>query len=477
MRVGSNIVHYGPFSEIGDLANGELIPDATAMAETYHTFGVTVNVHGPNILVVRVQSAIFFDICALVASPRPSSDRYGTRTPGCAIRKDDSVQMSAPGDQHEPASPPGIKDIARALGVSIGTVDRALHDRPGINPMTRAKVLKMAQTLGYQPNFAARHLKLKRRMRISVHLPRSIASFFDAVREGIQEAARPFQSTIEVQFRTYPRLGEGDLELFTETLRDGTSGIIVTPGHPADLKPWIRKAARAHIPVVCVATDAPGTERLATISADAFTSGAMVAELLAGFANPQASVLIVTGDLSVVDHAEKVDGFRSFVEKTNTPLQVASVIEAHDDPEKARELTRAFMATHPKIGAVYVSTANSIPVIEALQEAGRLGRIPVITTDLFPALAPLIREGKVLATIYQRPKTQGRMAFEALYQFLVQGACPALRHRLPPHIVLRSNLDLFLEMMPADRDDAASETQEFWQAATAEPPACRSETR
>jgi LacI family transcriptional regulator len=373
--------------------------------------------------------------------------------------------MNTPGAKREQTSPPGIKEIARALGVSIGTVDRALHDRPGINPMTRAKVLKMAQTLAYQPNFAARHLKLKRKMQISVHLPRQIATFFDAVREGIQEAAQPFQSTIEVQFRTYPRLGEGDLELFAETLQDGTSGMIVTPGHPADLKPWIRKAARAHIPVVCVATDAPGTERLAAISADAFTSGAMVAELLAGFADRPASILIVTGDLSVVDHAEKVNGFRSFLEKVNSPLQVTGVIEAHDDPEKARELTREFIAAHADVGAVYVSTANSIPVIESLQDAGRLGRIPVITTDLFPALAPLIREGKVLATVYQRPKTQGRMAFHALYQFLVQGTCPLLRHRLPPHIVLRSNLDVFLEMLPADREDAASEVQGFWQAA------------
>jgi LacI family transcriptional regulator len=376
--------------------------------------------------------------------------------------------MNGQNDRREQINPPGIKDIARALGVSIGTVDRALHDRPGINPMTRAKVLKMAQTLGYQPNFAARHLKLKRKMRISVHLPRQIATFFDAVRDGIQEAAKPFQSSIEVHFRTYPRLGEGDLELFAETLQDSTNGIIVTPGHPADLKPWIRKAARAHIPVVCVATDAPGTERLAAISADAFTSGAMVAELLSGFAQGAASVLIVTGDLSVVDHAEKVNGFRTFLGKANSPLHVAGVIEAHDDPEKARELTREFIAAHADIGAVYVSTANCIPVIEALQHAGRLGRIPIITTDLFPALAPLIREGKVLATVYQRPKTQGRMAFQALYQFLVQGTCPLLRYRLPPHIVLRSNLDVFLEMLPADRDDAASETQGFWQAAIAE---------
>ncbi|MBV8820475.1 MAG: LacI family DNA-binding transcriptional regulator, partial [Acidobacteriaceae bacterium] len=152
--------------------------------------------------------------------------------------------------------PAGIKDIADALGVSIGTVDRALHGRPGINPLTRARVLKMAQTLQYRPNVAARHLKLNKKLRISVHLPREIASFFDALREGIQEAAQPFETSIDLDFRTYPHLGEGDVELFSAALETGTNGLILVPGHPADLKPWIRNAARRHIPVVCIATDA-----------------------------------------------------------------------------------------------------------------------------------------------------------------------------------------------------------------------------
>jgi len=367
------------------------------------------------------------------------------------------------GNQRDTKSPPGIKDIAKALGVSIGTVDRALHGRLGINPMTKAKVLKMVETLGYQPNFAARHLKLNRKLRISVHLPRQIASFFDAVREGIAEAAKPFESTVEIEFRTYPRLGEGDLDVFADTLRDATHGIILAPAHPADLKPWIRKAARARIPVVCVATDAPGTERLTAISADAFTSGAIVAELLSCLESRPSSVLIVTGDLSVVDHAEKVDGFQSFLRKINSPVQVAGVLEAHDDPRKANQMTRRFIAEHADVGAVYVGTANSVAVLEALESAGRLGRIPVITTDLFPALAPYIRDGKVFATVYQRPKAQGRMAFQALYQFLLQNTCPPLRHRIPPHIVLRSNLDVFLDMLPADVDEQVSDSAGFWQ--------------
>ena len=52
----------------------------------------------------------------------------------------------------------GIKEIAEALGISIGTVDRALHDRRGVSLKTKAKVQKMADQLGYKPNLAAQAL-------------------------------------------------------------------------------------------------------------------------------------------------------------------------------------------------------------------------------------------------------------------------------------------------------------------------------
>src|ERR1700677_1751330 len=221
------------------------------------------------------------------------------------LAEEDRVQI--------PKGPVGIKDIAVALGLSIGTVDRALHGRQGINAMTRSRVLSMAQTLGYRPNVAARNLKLKRKIRIAVHLPREIAAFFDILTEGIREAAAPFLSTVELEFRTHSRLGVGDVDLIRQALEEQTNGIILAPGHPNDLKPWIRKAARNHIPVVCVATDAPKTERLTAVSTDPYTSGAIVAELFLRTVRNPGLVLVVTGDLSTYDHAEKLRGFKEFL--------------------------------------------------------------------------------------------------------------------------------------------------------------------
>ena len=84
-----------------------------------------------------------------------------------------------------------------------------------------------------------------------------IALFWDSLREGIREAAAPFAPALHVEFHAYPSLGDGDIPLFEEALRDGTNGLIIAPGNPAALAPHLRKAARRHIPVVCVVTDAP----------------------------------------------------------------------------------------------------------------------------------------------------------------------------------------------------------------------------
>lgn len=85
-----------------------------------------------------------------------------------------------------------------------------------------------------------------------------------------------------------------------------------------------------------------------------------------------------------------------------------------------------------------------MPVIEAVRDAGLLDKVTIITTDLFPGLVPQIRTGAVVATIYQRPRTQGRMAFKVLREFLMEGECPSYQVTLAPHLVMRGNLDFFL---------------------------------
>jgi LacI family transcriptional regulator len=339
----------------------------------------------------------------------------------------------------------GIKDIARAAGVSIGTVDRALHDKPGINPATRRRVLDRAASLGYRPNLAARHLKSRTVLRVSVHLPREIALFWDSLRDGIRDAAAPFEPTLQVEYRSHARLGEGDVELVNAALDSGVSGLIVAPGDPAALGPCLRRAAEQRVPVICVVTDAPGADRLASVSADPFTVGSVAGELIARFLPGGGEVAFFTGWLGTEDHAEKLRGFHASVDAVGHGVRVAEIVEAHDDERVGYRRARAVLDAHPDLRAIYVSTVNSMPVLRAVDRKRRTGRVAIVTTDLFPALVPRIRSGQVAATIYQRPLSQGRLALQALYQFLLDGTSPPARIKVLPHVVMRSNLDLLLE--------------------------------
>ena len=48
-----------------------------------------------------------------------------------------------------------IKDIAEKSGVSVGTVDRVLHNRPNVSKSAREKVEAVLKNINYQPKLYA----------------------------------------------------------------------------------------------------------------------------------------------------------------------------------------------------------------------------------------------------------------------------------------------------------------------------------
>ena len=59
-----------------------------------------------------------------------------------------------------------IRDLARHLNISIGTVSRALNGRADVNAETRQRVLAAAAKLNYVPNQSGRNLAAAPRMRL-----------------------------------------------------------------------------------------------------------------------------------------------------------------------------------------------------------------------------------------------------------------------------------------------------------------------
>src|SRR5215510_13490050 len=142
-------------------------------------------------------------------------------------------------------------DIADALGISTGTVHRALHNHPGVSAATRSRVLQVSKSLGYRPNLAARFLSQRNHFRVSVNTLSGTTSYWDEVRGGINEGARALGvENVELDFRTYPLLGEAEEDAFQAAIKAESNGIIAFPSQPKRFRAWMRKAAKVKLPVV-----------------------------------------------------------------------------------------------------------------------------------------------------------------------------------------------------------------------------------
>jgi LacI family transcriptional regulator len=340
-----------------------------------------------------------------------------------------------------------LLDIADALGISIGTVHRALYDHPGVSPMTKARVLQMAKTLNYRPNLAARYLSQKRQLRISVNTLKGTTSFWDEVRAGIGEGAKSAGVKVEVEYRTYPGIGDGEQEALEEALQAKVDGIIMFPSRPGGLRRSMRRASRSSIPVLCVAADAPATGRLAVVSIDTMVSGSLAADLLGRILKGTGKIAVTLSDLAITEHAEKVKAFKHTLRSFYPGMKLQEPIEDHDIESEAYDKCKKLFHAHPDLAGVYVTTEASIPALNAARDCRILEKLVIITTDLFPGLVKEIRSGVVTATIYQRPRAQGLIAFRLLHEFLVEGDCPSFQVTLAPHLVMRGNLDFFLRQL------------------------------
>ena len=142
-----------------------------------------------------------------------------------------------------------IEDVARASGVSRGTVSRAFNKRSDINKETRKKVLEIARDLNYLPNSSARGLAKGCSECVGIVVPDLLNPFLAEMVTFIERSARKHSLSASLA------LTDGDLTIQEEVMIRMASGpvdgIIITPCESNDsikLLNWIN----TRIPVVAL---------------------------------------------------------------------------------------------------------------------------------------------------------------------------------------------------------------------------------
>lgn len=242
-------------------------------------------------------------------------------------------------------------------------------------------------------------------MKIGLIMKSLQADFFQSMKKGALDfaATRNDFELITVGTNTQTEI-DLQIELINNLIEQRVDALVVIPIDSKALVPVVVKAAKAGIKVVNIDIRldeellAQNGIELTYAGPDNATAAKTVGDVLARNIGEGGKVILIEG-LAVAENAQQRKlGFMQSVEENKLRL-VAS--EAADwETGKAEEVFARLFEQHPGIDGVMCSNdAMALGVIKVLEDKGKAGKIGVVGFDNDASVQPLLKNGKMLATI------------------------------------------------------------------------------
>lgn len=324
-----------------------------------------------------------------------------------------------------------IQQIAEIVGVSRGTVDRALNNRGRINPEVAKRIEQVAGELGYVP----KHKKKEEDgavprgfgKKIGVVTQLSRSSFMIKVNEGIRDAAGKLADRgIQVVVKENASVDEEEqLRSIAELEAEGIDGLAVMPVDCDPIRLKLNELAdEKHIPLVTFNTDIVGTRRCCFVGLDNRKSGRTAAGLMGMMMRGKGKVLVVTGYFSNSAGSRRVDGFVEELKDSFPEMELVGVLSSFDHTDEVERIIVNSMSVFPDLEGIFVASGGQAGVKKAFDKLNLKKRPYVIIYDLTPKNEKALMEGTVDFLIDQEGYDQGYRALSILADILERGRQP-----------------------------------------------------
>lgn len=327
----------------------------------------------------------------------------------------------------------GVKDVAAAAGVSVGTVSNVLNQPDRVSARTAERVQQAIRELGFVRNDAARQLRAGRSRSIGLVVPDIGNPFFAEVARGAEDRAAEAGMTVllgnsdESDVRQ-----EAHLELFQE---QRVNGVLLTPA--SDDLSSLRRFTDAGMPVVLVDHEVEEGE-IPSVSVDDVEGGRLAVRHLLDAGRRR--IAYVSGPRSVRQVAERLEGAQAAI--AEVPGATLEVIEqASLTVLQGRAAGEALAARAEQDRPDAVFAANDLLAVGLLQAFSFAAgvRVPediamVGYDDIDFASATVVP----LSSVRQPARLLGRTGVELLLQEL-DGAEHDRRVRFQPELVVRDS--------------------------------------
>lgn len=310
------------------------------------------------------------------------------------------------------------KEIAALAGVSRGTVDRALKNRPRISRETKERILKIAEQYNYKPNLIGKALVSSgQKVGVAVILTSVGNPFFDDVKNGIFAAVKAYEDYgIEINLTELKGYNPEELISALENIQDGIENLIITPVDDEKLKGKLQELVEKGINVVLLSSDIDVKGKLSFVGCDCLRSGKIAGRMVGLLSEGHARLCIVTGSTLHPGHRWRVEGVSSVV-REYSDTKIVDVIENNDDNETAYLAMKAALNRNGDIDFVCITAGGVQGTLKAIEEDGR--KIKVCSFDDIPATKEAMKNGKILATICQQPYEQGYNAVKSIFDKVI----------------------------------------------------------
>ena len=343
----------------------------------------------------------------------------------------------------------GIKRIAKLAGVSIGTVDRVLHNRPGVSMATRRRVTDIIEKTGYKKNTVASRLKLaaSKKIRIGILLPISSESwsYWKMPILGVDRALRELEGLgVAVNYHHFT-----DAASFAEEgeilLDQGYHAVISVPFFGTESNRLLQGANLQNIPVVFLDTEVPLNGRAYFIRQNSHFAGLVAGRLLHGLVGAEGSFLVINMLNSSGLHTnnqQREEGFRDFFKKHTQGREVKILTMNHPlerNFEFDPEIETWFNMPGPK--GVFVTNARSFLISRALK-SNKIDNVFIVGFDVNEQNKKCLLENNIHFLIDQKPEFQGYTAIKGLYKYLTESETTDLNLDIPVEIIVAENCEM-----------------------------------
>ena len=343
-----------------------------------------------------------------------------------------------------------IKDIAERAGVSVGTVDRVLHNRPNVSKSALEKVNKALEEMDYKPNVYASALAYNKSYTFYIVLPKHEQdAYWDEVEEGAQ-ACTDFRRDfgVKLKFIYYERFNNAAFtRMVREFLTEKFDGVIIVPTTLEQTAKFTEKLTDRGIPYVLLDSYMPDLKPLSFFGQDSFASGYFAAKMLMLIAAKEKEIALFKqtrdGKVGSKQQANRETGFRHYMVDHFPDTKIIEVDLPLDDEKKDYDgILEKFFAANPGIHHCITFNSKAHIVGEFLQKSNRRN-IQIMGYDMVPKNEECVRQGSISFLIAQHAYQQGYASVDALFEAVVLKRAVNPVNYMPIEILTKENVDFY----------------------------------